>query len=182
MRLTRREFLLGGAAVALERHAGARAAAPAVRQPLPHHRSPLPDRAEPGLHAAELPARGLSGAGEAARRGRRRGGVRLVPGQRPDLPDGHPAEARPGLGRRHANPERLSRRGDRQARQARRARGALQRVPRPHRQRRRHRRAGHPLPFGRRLAFGNLRRRRGARAACRQAVEAAAASPSTISA
>ena len=31
------------------------------------------------------------------------------------------------------------------------------------------------VPFGRRLAFGDLRRRRGARAACRQAVEAAAA-------
>src|SRR5687768_14290405 len=56
--------------------------APAVRQPLPHHRSSLPDRAEPGLHAAELPARRLSGAGLAARRRRGRGGVGLVPGQR----------------------------------------------------------------------------------------------------
>ena len=46
------------------------------------------------------------------------------------------AEARRRLGRRHADPERLSRRGDRQAQRHRRARGTLQRVPRPHRQRR----------------------------------------------
>src|SRR5262249_39767607 len=84
---------------------------------------------------------------EAARRGGRRGGVRLLPGLRPDLSGRCPAEARRRLGRRHSDPGGLLRPGDRAARCCRRARAPPPPVPRQPPERRRHRA---PLPPPRR--------------------------------
>ena len=113
MRLTRRAFLAGSAAARSARRPGC---AQQRRLFDSHchiidHRFPIV--ANQGYTPPNFPLEDYLAQGEAARRGGRRRRVRLVPGQRPDLSDGHPAEARPRLGRRDADPERLSRCRDR---------------------------------------------------------------------
>ena len=136
MRLTRRDFLLGGAAVALSATAG-RAQQRRLFDSHCHiidHRFPIvPNQ---GYTPPNFPLEDYLA--QAKPLGVVAGAVVSGSFQANDqtyLMDILP-KLGAGLGRRDANPERLSRCRDRQARQARRARRALQRVPRPHRQRR----------------------------------------------
>ena len=57
-----------------------------VRRPLPRHRSALPAGRQPGLPARAVHGRGLPRADRRARHRGRDGGVRVLPGLRPDLP------------------------------------------------------------------------------------------------
>jgi predicted ATPase len=75
-----------------------------LRQPLPHHRRPLPPRPQPGLPPRQLHLRRLPPRHLHLQPCRRGGRLRLLPGFRPELPPGRPAGARPRLRRRHPAP------------------------------------------------------------------------------